>query len=114
MFPTNEEFQKGVVSKQTVMKWREVPLNTILKITKVDQINTKFGETAILTLENKEGDVSKCWASQMLGNELTDFGWRGECFVKSLGMIESKKNPSQKYYSYELFWKDQQRYNTVN
>ncbi len=106
MFPTSEEFQKDVVSKQTVMKWKEVPLNIIFQVTEVKRSEGKFGPIVILTLESEQGEIFKCWSNQRLGEELADFQWLDdECYVKSLGLVPSKRNPGQQYYSYELCWK---------
>ena len=100
-FPSEEEFNQNKETKQNIMKWRDVPQNTILKINEVDIINTKFGKATILTLENVESEIFKCWANQRLGDELKD--WKDEeCYVKSLGLVPSIKNPSRKYYAYDF------------
>ena len=114
-FPSEEEFNQNKETKDNLMKWRDVPVNIILKINKVDRIETQYGIAVILTLENVENKIFKCWSNQMLADELKDFGWREEeCYVKSLGMVTSMKNPSRKYFSYNLCWEKQQRYDTVN
>ena len=41
-FPSEEECNQNKETKQNIMKWRDIPQNTILKINEVDIINTKF------------------------------------------------------------------------
>ena len=102
-FPSEEDFDQYKEAKATILKWRDVPMNIILKINKVERINTQIAEATILTLENEEGDIFKCWSNQRLGDELKDFGWKDEkCYVRSLGLPPSTINPSQKYYAYDF------------
>ena len=84
-FPSEEEFNQNKETKYNLMKWRDVPVNIILKVTNVDQINTKFGQAFILTLENQNGEICKCWSNLRLGDELVDFGWRDECYLNLWG-----------------------------
>ena len=105
MFPTNEEFNENKQMKQeSVMKWRDVPQNTIFKINNTHRIDTPHGEATILTLESEESESFKCWAIPLLADRLTQFGWRNELYVRSLGLVPSRQNPSFQYYAYELYW----------
>ena len=102
-FPSEEDFEQNKEVQESIMKWRELPMNIIHKINNVELKDTQFGEGTILTLENIKGEISKCWSNQRLAGELKDFGWKDEnCYIKSLGLIPSIKNPSHKYYKYNL------------
>lgn len=105
MFPTNEEFNENKQTKQeSVMKWRDVPQNTIFKITG-GMIDTQHGEVTTLTLESEKGESFKCWTIPLLSDRLTQFDWRNELYVRSLGLVPSMRYPSIQYYAYELYWK---------
>ena len=102
-FPSEEDFEQNKEVQESIMKWRELPMNIIHKINSVELKDTKYGEATILTLENEVGDIFKCWSNQRLAEELKDFGWKDEtCYLKSLGLVPSIKNPSHKYYKYDF------------
>ena len=110
-FPTNEEFSKnGITSNSEILKWRDLPKSEIFKINSVETVTTKYGESKILDIENRKGDISRVWCNQRLSKELDDIcdhHWN-ECayYFKSLGLRSSKQAPNRSYYTYELMSQD--------
>ena len=55
-WPTEESFER-----KEILKWRNIS-DSIYKIKKVKHRKGKFGDSAILTLETKNGDDFCAWA----------------------------------------------------
>ena len=56
-WPTEESFER-----KEILKWRDIISNAIYKIQKVKYRRDKYGDSAILTLETKNGDEFCVWA----------------------------------------------------
>ena len=104
-FPTNEKFDENKISNNYILKWRDIPMNTIFKIDDVSKINTKVGEGTILTLVDRDSNMYKCFATNPISYKLDKFNLQnGSCYIRSLGLIESKTNTGNKYYNFDIMF----------
>ena len=103
-FPTAEQFEQNKIqTDSTILKWREVPTETIYRIDGVDKMNTRIGEAIVVALSNKDGDSMRVFATSVLKNDLQDFKPEYQTwYIRSIGKKESKRNPGQSFYHYEL------------
>ena len=107
-FPTDQEFEKNKISNNSkVLKWRDIPENTIFKIEKSETIKTKFGTAIILTLIDHDGTTYRCWATSVISDTLKckkkDYSFKGKTlYIKSTGLKQSTTNPDNKYYDFDL------------
>ena len=63
-----------------------MPTEVIYCIEKVGQITTKSGRvTMVASLVDEDGMSFKVFPTGCLENDLRDFGWAEEWFIKSLG-----------------------------
>ena len=85
-FPTAEEFEQKKAECCQILRWEEVPTEVIHRTEKVRQITTKLGSvTIVATLIDEDGASFKAFHTGCLENDLRDFGWGEEWFIKSLG-----------------------------
>ena len=87
-------------TKDTAIRWDELTTDTIYKVTNVRSITTKYGPATILTISNRQGDVSKVWSPQSLAYRLK--GTSLPAFVRPLGLKPHHKDPSMQYHAYDL------------
>ena len=91
-FPTNEKFDESKISNNDILKWRDIPMNTIFRIDDISKINTKFGTGTILTLKDKNLNTYKCFATKTIADNLNNVNLQdGSCYIRSLGSKESTK-----------------------
>ena len=88
-WPTEESFQ--------ILKWRDIS-DAVYKIKKVTHRRGKFGNSAILTLETKNGDDFRVWAPKRLTEDLLEDDYYQ--FVYKIGLKTSAN--SNEYFDYEL------------
>ena len=91
-WPTEESFQR-----KEILKWRDIS-NAIYKIKKVTHRRGKFGNSAILTLETKNGDDFRVWAPKRLTEDLLEDDYYQ--FVYKIGLKTSADG--NEYFDYEL------------
>ena len=109
-FPTIETFEQNKEQSTPIIKWRDLPINTIFHVKSVEKIETPashFGPGMAMYAELKDGDGNtfKTWLPTRLCVELKDYGWRERtAYVKSLGLQPSKRNPTRSYYDYDIYW----------
>jgi len=92
-WPTEESFQ----SKE-ILKWRDIP-DTVYKIKNVSHRRGKFGDSVILTLETKNGDVYRVWAPKRLAEDLLEDN--SSQFVYKRGLKRSETTGNE-YFDYDL------------
>ena len=104
-FPTEEQFNKNKSQRETITKWRDLPKDIIFHVEDVTQIETKLGMSSVANLIDSDGNKFKTWIPDRLSVELKDYEsqWR-TAFVKSLGLKQKVKNPSQSYWDYDIMW----------
>ena len=91
-WPTEESFQR-----KEILKWRDIS-DAVYKIKKVSHRRGKFGNSAILTLETKNGDDFRVWAPKRLAEDLLEDD--SSQFVYKIGL--KKSSNSNEYFDYEL------------
>ena len=92
-WPTEESFQ----SKE-ILKWRDIA-DTVYKIKNVSHRRGKFGDSVILTLETKNGDVYRVWAPKRLAEDLLEDN--SSQFVYKRGLKRSETTGNE-YFDYDL------------
>ena len=104
-FPTNEKFDENKISNNDILKWRDIPMNTIFRIDDISKINTKFGIGTILTLKDKNLNMYKCFATKTIADKLNNVNLQdGSCYIRSLGLKESTINTGNKYYNFDIMF----------
>ena len=104
-FPTNEKFDENKISNNDILKWRDIPMNKVFRIDDVSKINTKFGEGTILTLVDRDSNMYKCFATKTISDKLNNINLQnGSCYIRSLGLKESKTNTGNKYYNFDIMF----------
>ena len=96
-FISEAEFNKGIKARE-VAPWRDVPQNVIYHIEDVQEVKTMYGYQKVLSLVDRDGNKISAYATSRMIDDLEE----GGSYIKSLGLRESRKNPSQSYYHYEL------------
>ena len=91
-WPTEESFQR-----KEILKWRDIS-DAVYKIKKVAHRRDKFENSAILTLETKNGDDFRVWAPKRLAEDLLEDD--SSQFVYKIGLKTSAN--SNEYFNYEL------------
>ena len=98
---STEQFEKQLEEQREVfnaLKWRELEENKIFIIKAVEYHNTQFGTACILTL----GDDQRVYAPSALASRLKQDVKPYPRYVRPTGKKQSKKNPAQTYYSFDL------------
>ena len=91
-WPTEESFKR-----KEILKWRDIS-GAIFKIQKVKYRKGKYGDSAILTLETKNGDKFYVWAPKRLTEDLMEDN--SYQFVYKIGLKTSADG--NEYFDYEL------------
>ena len=91
-WPTEESFER-----KEIFKWRDISV-AIYKIQKVKYRKGKYGDSAILTLETKNGDKFCVWAPKRLTEDLMEDN--SYQFVYKIGLKTSADG--NEYFEYEL------------
>jgi hypothetical protein len=98
---TGSQFDKLVQEQKDTLnaiKWRELKTGQIYTITDAEYFSTQFGEACVITLS----DTGKVWAPSSLQKRLKQDNKSFPRFVRPNGLVQSKKNPSQTYYGFDL------------
>ena len=96
---TKEQFeQKLVEQKINAIKWRELEEGQIYTIIGIEFIHTQYGEGCIIEID----DNQKVWAPSALAKRLKEENKPFPRYVRSVGLVQSQKNKSQKYYGFDL------------
>ena len=91
-WPTEESFQR-----KEILKWRDISY-AVYKIENVAYRRGKFGNSAILNLETKNGDDFRVWVPKRLAEDLLEDD--SSQFVYKIGLKTSAN--SNEYFDYEL------------
>ena len=91
-WPTEESFER-----KEIFKWRDIS-DAIYKIKKVKYRKGKYGDSAILNLETKNGDEFCVWAPKRLSEDLMEDVYYQ--FVYKIGLKTSADG--NEYFDYEL------------
>ena len=95
MFPSDQELNSKIQKSTNWLKWREVPENKWYKIIDKEVRETEYGESLILTLEDRNQNTVITYTTAIIKKELDS---RAECnFIKSTG-----KPKNQRYFGFEL------------
>ena len=92
-WPTEESFQR-----KEILKWRDIS-DAVYKIKNVSHRRGKFGNSAILTLETKNGDDFRVWAPKRLAEDLLEDNSSQFVFKRGLKRSESSGN---EYFDFDL------------
>ena len=111
-FPDDDD--EGDVRKvvQDAIPWKEVPQKTWLRlIYKFINIETRYGPATILELQKRDGTLLKAWTTNLIASAIakkeeeahqeTNSDRRRRIYIKSMGMVESKKNKTM-YFDFQL------------
>ena len=97
--PTVAEFDR-LLKEQTpeYSKWTDLEINKIYTVTNTTMVNTKKGETMVLSLYN-HGEV---WIPDHLKTRITKNNLSPPLYIRPLGLKPCKDNPANKYHAYDL------------
>ena len=111
-FPDDDD--EGDVRKvvQDAIPWKEVPQKTWLRVIyKFINIETRYGPATILELQKRDGTLLKAWTTNLIASAIakkeeeahqeTNSDRRRRIYIKSMGMVESKKNKTM-YFDFQL------------
>ena len=99
-FPSDQDFDIVAATAATI-KWGDLPTGTVYAIKAIKVTKDKYGVSFVGDLETQDGDQSKVWLPQRLGDDLK--GCELPVFVMSKGFKLSmlvKHEGSYKYYAY--------------
>ena len=100
-FISESQFDEKVSDvKIPVIRWNELTMGTIYKVTNVITVTAKHGPATVLDTITREGDITKVWAPLSLANKLN--GKQLPAFVRPLGLKAHYKDPSMQYHAYDL------------
>ena len=95
-FETQLQHQKEALN---AIKWRELKQGQIYTIIGVEFLTTQYGEACILNLNDKQ----RVYAPSFLINRIKQEKDKSfPRYVRPTGRVQSKKNVSQMYYSFDL------------
>ena len=102
-FVSAEEFATGALEekkKTEVLTWGELEKNIIHLVLKAEKINTKYGDSYILTIKDIEDNQIRVWAPKSLSTKiLTERPPRHSTYILSLGTeLKDTENGQQKQY----------------
>ena len=98
-FPSDQELNSKIQKSSNWLKWEDVPLGEWFYIVKTELVDTRYGKSMIITLQDRIQNTFTTTATIIIKNELES---RPSCnYIKSTGMLKNKK-----YYGFELVcWK---------
>ena len=67
-FPAPADFNASTTSE--TLKWTDLEQNTVYQIVSTRTVNTRHGQSVILSLQKADGSSSSDWACGMLTKEL--------------------------------------------
>ena len=79
-------------------KWVDLEINKIYTVTNTTMVNTKKGETMVLSLYN----YSDVWAPGHLKSRIAENNLSPPLYIRPLGLKPCKNNPANKYHAYDL------------
>ena len=98
---TTEEFEKQLQEqKLDAIKWRDLEVNKIYTIVSCEYIETQYGQACILALSDGNKVFAPSALITRLKREEKSKGFPRH--VRPKGQTQSKKNPAQKYYAFDL------------
>ena len=99
---TTAQFEKQLREQNdaiNALKWRELQIGQIYTIVSVEFLTTQYGGACILTLSDGQRVYSPSSLTKRLKQEKQKPFPR---YVRSTGRIQSKRNPTQTYYAFDL------------
>ena len=103
-FPDDSEPGEANDGFNNAVSWREVPLQTWLRVDYIHEVTTQYGPANIVELRKRDGEEIKAWTTSIIGAALTknDKNKEGKnLFIKSVGKTLSKKRKTH-YYNFQL------------
>ena len=87
--------------EENPIKFADLSSGTWYKIVdESSEIESPFGKTLIMTLEDKNGETLKCWTTCSLFKKLQKLKGNEKLYLKSLGLVKFGKD--KKRYDYRL------------
>ena len=83
---------------KTIQKWTDLTEDIIYTITDYRKINTKFGESLVLTLD----DNVEVWCPGHLARKIEDK--EPPFLIRPLGLKQCTNNKKNKYHAYDLLY----------
>ena len=102
-FPSIADFTKQQQQQNTVIPWREVEMNTPLKVLETDEIMTVNGKALVITLQKSDNTIFKAWPTNMIGEDvLKKQSYKGtkNVYILSLGLKKAQKS-NKSYYDFK-------------
>ena len=96
-FPSNELLESNIRKSSNWMKWRDVPINRWYRIVNKESYDTKYGDSMILTLEDKDENRLITFTTPIIKQTLEKCSDKACNFIISTGKVENKK-----YYGFEI------------
>ena len=94
-FPSDQELNSKIQKSSNWLKWKDVPLDEWFYIVKTESVDTRYGDSMIMTLQDRKQNTFITYTTTIIKNELES---RPECnYIKSTGMVKNKK-----YFGFEL------------
>ena len=105
-FITIDDFDKLTKKETEILSFVNLEKNVIYKIMQKEDKDTEYGQTFILTLNDKDGNEYKVFAPDRLYKELKEKADEYEiAYVRPLGLKRSKKIRNRSYHDYDLLLK---------
>ena len=82
------------------IKWRDISIGVLFKVTQASQITTRYGPATILELQTREGETMSVWAPDRLAKELK--GGDYPRYIRSHGLVPCKLDTSKHFYKFDL------------
>ena len=100
-FPSEADFN---AVDEEVIAWRDVVLNTPLKIADVRKVYTKNGEAMIVKLMKRDGTTINAWTTKLIKDDITkrlSDDDKKQLYITSRGLKSSQKT-NNNYYDFKI------------
>ena len=75
-FPTEVDFNEYKAQHESVLNLQDMRTEIIYHIESVERKISKFGESMVISLVDRDGKTLKAFATSCLEKDLKDFSWK--------------------------------------
>ena len=103
-FISKSKFQEEI-EKDKVLNWIDLEEGKIFRIKKIEPKVGKFGDCAILTIEDEDGEEARVWSPSQLYKRLQEKKGEATPYFTSLGQARVK---NKVYNNFDLILRDEE------
>ena len=99
VFPSDAELEE-LLARDEILPWKELPVHKWYCVELMTEIHTKYGDTKVLDMHDRDGNRWKVWSPASIREKLE--ARILPVYVKPRGLEVSQKDSTRRYYAVDI------------